>query len=200
MGERQGERPLRCPGFKSMEKTRLAAHSRASEDLGRKSLESPAGAGLVPLPLRRPHGAPALASKVWVGGTDWGEGLRGRSARSAPPRPDASSGWNEGNPRAEGSGGLHPSRAAQSHSWDARWRPRSHRPASEGGRVAAALWALGQPQFGQPLLAYSTSLDKTVSPERGSEVENRGCEGHLHARRFLRSEFMSLPSVRGATP
>lgn len=164
-------------------------------------MESPSGPGLVPLPLRRPHGAPALARKVWVGGTGW----RGRGFEAAvPPRPAASSGWNEGNPRAEGSGGLHPSRAAQSHSWDARWRPRSHRPASEGGRVAAALWALGQPQSGQPLLACSTSLDRSVSPERGSEVavENRGCEGHRRARRFLRSELMSLPlpSVRGATP
>lgn len=65
----------------------------------------------------------------------------GRSFAAAEPAPPAasSSGWNEGNPRAEGSCGPPPTpRAAPPHSRDARWRPHSHRLVAEGGGVFEA--------------------------------------------------------------
>lgn len=156
-------------------------------------MESPAGAGLVPLPLRRPHGAPALASKVWVGGASR------QQSRPAPPRQAA--GMRGIRVRRGPAGFTRPERRSRIPEMPA-GAPAATTPHRKEGASPPACGPLGQPQSGQPLLACSTSLDRSVSPERGSEVEveNRGCEGHRRARSFLRSELMSLPSVRGATP
>lgn len=74
--------------------------------------------GSLPSPYRGLIELPLQPEESW-----WEERTeRGGASRPqcppcpAPSRPAASSGWNEGNPRVEGSDGLHPSRAAQPHS------------------------------------------------------------------------------------
>lgn len=96
----------------------------------------------------------------------------GRSLAAAEPAPPAaaSSGWNEGNPRAEGScrpPPHPPPGAAPPHSRDARWRPHSRRPAAEGGGVFAAGQARGAAPAGVPAPARPASLDGSASPREG---------------------------------
>lgn len=175
-------------------------HTRGEEGLGRleEGVRAASTRSSAPGGYRDLNGA--ARRHPWTRGEELTRGRCLAAAVSAPPAA-ASSGWNEENLRAEGSGGPPPAQAAPLHSRDARWRPHSRRPAAEGGGVSAVRRGGGQAPWSrpQPLPPPSpTPPHWTEAPVRrgGSEAGDQGCERHrgqgCSTRRFLRSEHCLL--------
>lgn len=114
------------------------------------------------------------------------EGRGGASRPQCPPGPPPRQAPGmRGIRLRRGRAGFPRARAASPHSQDARWRPRSHRPAAEGGGVSAARGGPGP----RPPRQLGDSGPKRASAGAGRKG-SPGCEKQrrsMPSRRFLKS-------------